>query len=128
MQGIALRAGTLESLRVRDALSSRHPVHFARMDRCLGPDAVPVHDLAVEKIRDGRKADVRMRPDVDGARNARRKIHWPDVIEKDERAHHPPFLEGKHTAYLEAAEIAAALIDHHLEHGATPSACAARLY
>ncbi len=67
VHGIALRASTLESLRVRDALSRGHPVHFTGMDRFLGTDAIPMHDLPVEEIRDGREADVGMRPDINGA-------------------------------------------------------------
>ncbi len=42
------------------------------------------------------------------------------MIEEDERADHPPLLERQHSPHLEAAEIAAALIDHHFEHRRFP--------
>ena len=56
-----------------------------------------------------RQADVRMRPHVDAARNARRETHRAEMVEEDERPDHPPLGEGKHAADVESAEVAAAL-------------------
>jgi hypothetical protein len=64
-----------------------------------------------------------MRPHIDGAGDARRKIHGPDVIEEYERPDHAAFLEGQHASDFESAEIAAALVDHHFEHRVSPLAC-----
>ena len=53
------------ALGMDDAAPGRHPVHLARVDRLLRAEAVAVHDLAIEQISDGGKADVRMRAHVD---------------------------------------------------------------
>jgi len=48
-------------LRVHDAATRRHPVDVAGSDRSQRADAVAVHDLALEQVRDRREPDVRMR-------------------------------------------------------------------
>ena len=117
------RARALEALRMRDAAARRHPVHLAGPDRLLGADAVAMHDLAVEQIGDGRQPDVRMRPHVDRARNARREIDRTHVIEEDERPDHAPLRERQHASDLEAAEVAAPLFDDELDHGKSTPSC-----
>ena len=116
----ALGARFLEPLRMGDAAPGRHPIDLARPDRLLRPHAITVHDLAVEQIGDGRKADVRMRPHIDGARDARRELHRPHMIEEDERADHPPLRPGQHAPYLETAEVLASLVDDEVDHDWLP--------
>src|SRR5690606_38745588 len=105
-----------EALGMRDSPPGRHPVHLARPDRLLAADAVAMHDLAVEEIGDRRKADVRMRPDVDLARNAGLEVHGPHMVEEDERTDHPAFRERQHSPDLEPAEAPPPLSDHELDH------------
>jgi hypothetical protein len=105
------RARLLEALGVRDAATRDHPVHFVGLDRLLNADAVAMHDLAREQVRDGREPDVRMRAHVHGLRDAGWEGHRPDVIEEDERADHVAAREGQHAADFEAAEVTAALLD-----------------
>ena len=81
------------------------------MDRRFAAHAVAVHDLAREKIGDGGQADMRMRANVDMARNARRHVDRPHMIEEHERADHAALRMGKDAADFEPAKIFAALID-----------------
>jgi hypothetical protein len=75
------------ALAVDDAGSCRHPVHVAGHDDLPRPEAVPVHDLAVEEVRHGREPDVRVRPDLDVL--SRRDVERPHVVEEHERPHAP---------------------------------------
>jgi hypothetical protein len=58
---------------VHDAAARGHPVHLARADHLLGAEAVAMHDLAVEEVRDRREPDVRMRAHVDAAADGQRR-------------------------------------------------------
>ena len=80
-------------------------------------EAVPVHDLAREQVRDRRQADVRMRTHVDPPRQVRGKLHRTHVIEEDERADHAALRPRQHAPDLEAAQIAATRFDHQLDRG-----------
>src|SRR5678815_2667174 len=62
-----------------------------------------MQDVALEKISDGRQADVRMRPHVDAA--SRRKIRRPHVIEKNKRPDHLRWKRGQEPAHREVAEV-----------------------
>ena len=59
---------------------------------------------------------MRMRPHVDIARNARRKIHRPHVVEEDERPDHAALGKRQHAADLEPAETFHPAIDDDIEH------------
>src|SRR5690606_34968616 len=99
-----------------------HPVDLAGMDRLLGADAVPVHDLAFEQVGDRGQPDVRMRTHVDTARQARFELYRAHVVEKDEGTHHAPLHEWQHTPDFKAAEVLAALGDDKFDHGLVPEA------
>ncbi len=71
---------------VHSERAGRHQVYRARSNHLFIPEAVAVHDLALEQVGYGRQANVWMRPHLDAL--ARRKLGRPHVIEKDERAHH----------------------------------------
>src|SRR3546814_13554482 len=90
----ALGPRPLEALRVGDAAARRHPVDLTRPDRLLGGEAVAVHDLAVDKIGDGRKADMRMRAHVHRAGDAGRHVVWAPMIVHYATPHHPPLRIG----------------------------------
>jgi len=94
MHRATLGASPLEPFGVRDAAPGRHPVHFSRKDRLLGAETVAMHDLAREKVRECREPDVRVRPHVDAARQAARKLHGSHMIEEDERSYHLRFAWG----------------------------------
>src|SRR4029078_4476672 len=113
----AFGAGALEALRMRDAAPGGHPVHLAGADRLLGHQAVAMHDLALEQIRERGQADVRMRAHVDAARNAGRELDRSEVIEEDEPPDTAPLAEQEHASHGEAAEVAAARIDDEFDHG-----------
>src|SRR5688500_2478 len=80
----ALPPRALESLGMRDAAASGHPVDLERPDRLLEPEAVAMHDLAFEEVGHGRQADVGVGPYVHGPGNAGRKIHRAHAIEEYE--------------------------------------------
>src|SRR5688572_9803289 len=123
VQAPALAARALEALGMRDAAASGHPVDLERPDRLLEPEAVAMHDLALEQVGHGRQADVRMRPYVDGPGNARRKIHRADSIKEDERSHHPPLRIRKYAPDFKSAEIPAPLFDDEFDHVGTYPIC-----
>jgi hypothetical protein len=90
------------ALRMHDAAPGDHQVHRARLYRLHHPEAVAVHDLALEQVGDGRDANVRMRPHGDAlARWKLRRTHvveeheWPDhaSLERGQRATHGEFPE-----------------------------------
>ena len=59
-----------------------------------------------------------MRAHVDAAVDARRQVERADMVEEDERPHHAPLGERQHAADLEtAAQVAAPLLDDHVNHG-----------
>ena len=78
----AFGARPLEALGMRDAAARRHPVHLAGAYRLFGADAVAMHDLSFEQVADGRQADVRMRPHIDGTRNPRLETTGPKWSKK----------------------------------------------
>ena len=94
-----------------------HPVHFAGTNHLVKAEAVPMHDLAREQIRDRRQADVRMRTHVDPPRQIRGELHRTHVIEEHERADHAALRPRQHAPDLEAAQIAATRFDHQLDRG-----------
>jgi hypothetical protein len=75
-----------------------------------------MHDLAVEKVRDGREADVRMRPHIDSTRDAFREFHRAHVVEEHEWADAATLRMRQHASHLESAEIPAALVNHEFDH------------
>ncbi len=91
------------ALRVHDAAPGGHPVHGAGMNRDLRAQAVAMYDLAVEKVSDGGKADVRMRPHVDAVAGAEHRRS--EMVEEDERADHAALRRRQCAMHLEAAEI-----------------------
>src|SRR6188768_2975697 len=111
VQRSALGARLLETFGVGDAASGDHPVHFLGLDRLLNADAVAMHDLAREQVRDGGQPDVGMRPHVDGLRKSGREMFGADVIEEDEGPDHVSACVGQYAANLESAEIPAPLVD-----------------
>jgi hypothetical protein len=98
---------------MHDAAPGRHPVEFARPDRQLGSERVPVHDLAVEQVGDGRQADVGMGPHVHA--RSQQELGGTHLVEEDEGAHHLPLRGGQGSPHLEAAEIPGAGHDHGLD-------------
>ena len=76
-----------------------------------------MHDLAIKQVGHRGETDVGVRPNVDTARNPALQRFGTQVIEENERPDHPPPWKRQHPAHFEAAEVAAALIDHHIQHG-----------
>ena len=69
------------ALGMNDAAARRHQIDLARLDRRRGAKAVAVHDLAVEQIGDGGKADMWMRTYVQAAAGAEfRRPEWSKKI------------------------------------------------
>ena len=59
---------------------------------------------------------MRMRPHVDVARDARRKIDRTHVIEEDEGTDHAALGKRQHPADVESAETFYPAIDYDIEH------------
>ena len=83
-EGPLLRAAPL---RVGDAAPGEHPVHVARADGPLVPQAVPVDDLPVEEVGHRRQRDVRVRAHVESSALLHQR--GPHVVQEDERPDHP---------------------------------------
>src|SRR5439155_2756864 len=98
---------------MRDAATRRHPVDLARPDGLDGAQIVAMHDLAVEQVGDGGKADMRVRPDVDAASGF--ELRRPHLVEEDERSDHAPSNRWQDSPNLEAAEIASSRHDDGFE-------------
>ena len=101
------------ALGMHDAAAGRHEVHGAGLNQLPIAQAVAMHDLAFEQIRDRREPDVRMRAHGDAV--ARRKHGGPHVIEKHERPDHAPLRRRQHAANVELAEAAHARLDRQLD-------------
>src|ERR1041385_5352519 len=90
-----------------------------------------MHDFALEQISDSGKADMRVRADIDVARQASGKIDRPHVIEEDEGTDHAPPGLGQDAPDLEGPETAPALFDDKFDHAASAQlhcgACRPRL-
>ena len=96
-----------------DAAPGGHPVELAGPDRQLRAERVPVHDLAVEQIGDGRQADMGMRPHIHAG--PEQELGRPHLVEEDEGADHLPLRRGQRAAHLEAAEVAGPRHDDGLD-------------
>ena len=70
-------------------------------------------DVAVEKVGDGRKPDMRVRADVE--RLVALQHRRAEPVEEDERADEPSLRVRQRAAHLEAAEILRAGDDHRLD-------------
>ena len=106
---IAVEAGSLRpqvvraALRMHDAMSGGHPVHGAGLDALHRTQTVAVHQRALEQVRDGREADVRMRPDIDAAPG--RQLRGAHVIEEDEWTDGLPRIRRQQSPHFESAEV-----------------------
>jgi hypothetical protein len=94
-----------------------HPVDLAGLDRLHLAHAVAVGHLALEQIGEGGEPDMRMRADVDVAREPRGELRRPHVVEEDERPDHSMAMIGQHPTHLEPAEIPTTLVDDEFDHG-----------
>ena len=100
--GAARRARRRASVRVGDAMTSRHQIDCARLDPLAGAEAVAMLDGAGEQIGDRRQVDVRVR----GRRcPAGRQPGRAHLVEEDERPDHGPLLVRERAVYLEAAKV-----------------------
>src|SRR6185312_329385 len=88
MDVIAASACPFKALGMGDTPACDHPIDFTRADRHFGGDAVTMHDLAIKQIRNGRQANVRVRPDVHSFCDAGGHALGAEVIEEDEGADH----------------------------------------
>ena len=78
-------------------------------------------DLAFEEIAYRGEADVRMWPDIDALGEARLERRWAEMIEEDERPHHPPRDLRQGAADLEAAaEIVPLGVEDEFDQGQAP--------
>src|SRR5262245_7806939 len=111
VQGFAAAAALRgRALGMHDAAAGHHPIYCAGPNWDCGAEAVAVHDLAIEQISHGRKADMGMRPHIDNA--ARAKYHGPEVVEENERTDHAPPGVRQCAADLKIAEVDAARHDY----------------
>ena len=74
-------------------------------------------DLALEQIGDGGKPDMRMRTHVGFARDFRRQVQRPHVVEENEGPDHPPLRERQDAPDFEQTDIAAARGNDERKHG-----------
>src|SRR6516225_616287 len=98
---------------MNNSAAGGHPVDLARADGRGGPQAVAMHDLAVEQIGHGRKPDMGVRPHVDSLPGM--ELGRAEMVEKDERPDHAPPGMGKRAAHREVPDIVAARYDHEID-------------
>jgi hypothetical protein len=72
-----------------------------------------MYNLSIEKIGNRRKADMRVRPDVNPL--PRVELHRAHVIEKDERSDHPPPRRRQGATHGKTTDIAGAWNDHLID-------------
>ena len=113
---VPLRARLFKTFGMGDSASGNHPVHFSRPNRLFRIQTVAVHDLAREQIGNRRETDMGVRPHIDGARNARRKIHRSHMIEKCEWTNHPLPAIRQHAAHRKTSKTSHSLFDHMFQH------------
>src|SRR5690606_16180681 len=79
---------TFKPFRMRDPAARGHPVHLTRTDDLLHAEAVAVRHLATEQVAHRRKADMRVRKDIQ-SRWRRCKVRYRTrMVHKDKRADH----------------------------------------
>ena len=71
-----------------------------------------MQDLALEQIRHGRQADMRMRPNIQPASS--QKLARSHLIEEDERPDHLALPRRQRAPHLEAADVMRARQQHRL--------------
>ena len=92
------------SLRMDDAAPRRHPVDRTGLDQLLRAQAVAVHHRALEQVRHGGQADVRMGPHI--VVDTGYFGHRPKMVEEDKRANAALPRRGQQPAHCEtAAEV-----------------------
>ena len=96
-----------------DAAAGGHPVHVARPDLLQAADAVAMDDRAVGQVGHRREPDMRVRADVELLRDE--LLARPERVEEDERPDHLPFRRRQHAPDGEAADVAGARQDLHLD-------------
>jgi hypothetical protein len=101
------------ALGVHDPAPRGHPVHVAGPDRLIRPEAIFVHDLSLEEVRDRREVDVRMGTNIEPT--ARFELSRAEMIEENERADHAALDGGEQAPYRVSSEIARARTEKVLE-------------
>src|SRR4029077_18242996 len=91
----------VSALGMHDAAAGGHPVDRAGPDRYRGAKTVAMHDLAVEQVGDGGKADVRGRPHVDAVTVLEHRR--AEMVEENERPDHARAPRRQRAMHLEAA-------------------------
>src|SRR5579864_2511365 len=100
---------------MHDAAAGGHPVHVAGNDLLLGPETVAVHDRAFEQVGDGRKADVRMRADIEA--HTWREYRRTHMVEEDERSDEARRHRRQHTPHGKTADVAQMRLENRLDRG-----------
>jgi hypothetical protein len=88
---------------MRDAAPGHHPIDVAGTNDLVRSHAVPVLNLAKQKIRDGREPDMGVGTHVGSLPGGH--VHRPKMVKEYERTDHLALLGGKGATHLEAAEI-----------------------
>ena len=117
VHAVPLGARFLEAFGMGDAAAGGHPIDLARNDGLFGPQAVAMHDLALEQIADGGEADMGMRAHIDFARDSCGQVHRTEMVEKDERPDVAPLRERQDAGDLEPAKVFAPRLDDEFDHG-----------
>jgi hypothetical protein len=98
---------------MHDAPPGGHPVDRPGLDPPLRTEAVPVKHSALEQVGHRGQVDVRVWPHVESL--PRQQLVRPEVVEEDERAHHPPLCGRQQPGHVEAIDRPAAGGQHLLD-------------
>jgi hypothetical protein len=87
-----------------------HPIDFTGPDLLGKTQAVAVKERSLEQIGDGREVDVWMWRNVDSL--SRGQGCGTEMVQEDERSHHPAFARGQDAADSDSPEFAPPGVDH----------------
>jgi hypothetical protein len=77
---------------MNDSPARGHPVYRPGFDPLHATEAVPVHDLSFEQVRERGNTNMRVRPDVDTG--SWLELCGSDMVEENERSDHLPPARG----------------------------------
>lgn len=99
---------------MNDSAARGHPIHIARRDRLHCPEAVAVSHLSAEKVRYGRKPDMRVSEHIE--RTVADDLDRPHFVHEYERPDAAAFAERKHALYVERADARRTKGNYDLDH------------
>jgi len=103
------------TFRVHDPFSGGHPIDRPGLDLDFIAQGIAVHDAALEKKGQGRKADVRMGHDVKILPFA--ELYRAHMVDEDKGANHSFLTEWQEPAHQKMTQIGSAFLNDQIDIG-----------